>query len=488
MINHIKSERGITLISLTITVVVLVILAGVSMTLLDEDQGSQQELQEQGNVLNEFYNTANIIQNDIETELNNDYNQLISSGQTNGQTNLLGDVSIDDWNGYVNKPKLLSGMTAIYFENGTEKILTSSSSEGDWAKWYDYSNKKWANAKTSDGSYWVWIPRYAYKITNEINNGASSNISIIFVNNKNQNASKTYSVKYPELVDGKMSDYVVHPAFCTNLDNGGTNENISGFWIAKYEMSMESSPNGGTTWQYQEGVDTLTKNAGNTSSIRAVSKPNVSSWRNITISNAYLNSYHYNRNAKSHMLKNSEWGAVAYLTQSAYGRDGVEVTKNDSSTFVTGTGGVLASSTGNEFGVYDLNGGALEYVAAYILNTEGQIYRDEYGSSFATESKSTEYVTIYPHDSTSDSSVNNWKIYNNDRATRFGDAILETSTSGTGSNAWNSDSCIYPYLESSFFVRGGRNNYTDENSGIFMFGRAKGTATEDYYTFRVVLM
>ena len=79
MINHIKSERGITLISLTITVVVLVILAGVSMTLLDEDQGSQQELQEQGNVLNEFYNTANIIQNDIETELNNDYNQIIKN-------------------------------------------------------------------------------------------------------------------------------------------------------------------------------------------------------------------------------------------------------------------------------------------------------------------------------------------------------------------------------------------------------------------------
>ena len=31
--------------------------------------------------------------------------------------------------------------------------------------WYDYDKKQWANAKTLDGSYWVWIPRYAYKIT-----------------------------------------------------------------------------------------------------------------------------------------------------------------------------------------------------------------------------------------------------------------------------------------------------------------------------------
>ena len=27
-----------------------------------------------------------------------------------------------------------------------------------------YENKKWANAKTEDGSMWVWIPRYAYKV------------------------------------------------------------------------------------------------------------------------------------------------------------------------------------------------------------------------------------------------------------------------------------------------------------------------------------
>ena len=27
------------------------------------------------------------------------------------------------------------------------------------------STRKWANAKTSDGSMWVWIPRYAYSIT-----------------------------------------------------------------------------------------------------------------------------------------------------------------------------------------------------------------------------------------------------------------------------------------------------------------------------------
>ena len=488
MINHIKNESGITIVALTITVVLLVILAGVSLSLLDEDQSSQQQLKEQGNVLNEFYNTSNNLQADMEAELNSDYNQLTSGGQaSNSQINLLSEVSIEDWDGFVNRPKLLSGMTAIYYEDGTEKELTSSSSEEEWSKWYDYANKNWANAKTSDGSYWVWIPRYAYKITNTINNGASSNISIIFVNNRNQNASKTYSMQYPEIVDGKMSDYVVHPAFCTNLENGGTNENISGFWIAKYEISMESSPNGGETWDFQEGVNTLTKNAGNTSSIRAVSKPNVSSWRNITISNAYLNSYNYNKDAKSHMLKNSEWGAVAYLTQSAYGRDGVEVTKNNSTTFVTGTGGISASSTGNETGVYDLNGGAYEYVAAYISNTEAQNYRNEWGAAFATNAKSTEYATVYPYSVNSDMSINNWNEYNKSKTTRYGDAILETSTADTSITSWNSDTSVYPYLELSFFARGGVATDTDEASGIFAFNRTNGNVSEQH-SFRIVLM
>ena len=32
--------------------------------------------------------------------------------------------------------------------------------------WYDYNTQKWANVQTKDGSFWVWIPRFAYRILN----------------------------------------------------------------------------------------------------------------------------------------------------------------------------------------------------------------------------------------------------------------------------------------------------------------------------------
>ena len=39
----------------------------------------------------------------------------------------------------------------------------------------------------------------------------------------------------------------------------------------------------------------------------------------------YTSARAYATNLNSHMLKNSEWGAVAYLTESKYGRNGEEV-------------------------------------------------------------------------------------------------------------------------------------------------------------------
>ena len=41
--------------------------------------------------------------------------------------------------------------------------------------WYSYTKEKnnWANAKTEDGSLFVWIPRFAYKITYSNNTNKS---------------------------------------------------------------------------------------------------------------------------------------------------------------------------------------------------------------------------------------------------------------------------------------------------------------------------
>ena len=60
-------------------------------------------------------------------------------------------------------------MKAIHWENDTAiESDTFIPSMYDYTKPLDGSENtesRWANAVTEDGSYWVWIPRYAYKVT-----------------------------------------------------------------------------------------------------------------------------------------------------------------------------------------------------------------------------------------------------------------------------------------------------------------------------------
>ena len=90
-------------------------------------------------------------------------------------------------------------------------------------KWYDYKNKKWANIKTTAHgleAWWVWIPRYAYRIE------ADNSMDIIYVdtNNKPLNKEVFESGKLPE-------DYTVHPAFTVD------GKQLQGIWMSKYEAS-----------------------------------------------------------------------------------------------------------------------------------------------------------------------------------------------------------------------------------------------------------
>ena len=85
------------------------------------------------------------------------------------------------------------------------------------------------------------------------------------------------------------------------------------------------------------------------------------------------------------MMKNDEWGAVAYLSKSKYGKN-AEVTINSNSSYYTGGGSGNAyvsnigqSTTGTVHGVYDMSGGAWEYVAAYVDNGDSNL--TSYGSS-----------------------------------------------------------------------------------------------------------
>ena len=223
----------------------------------------------------------------------------------------------------------------------------------------------------------------------------------------------------------------------------------------------------------------------------------------------------------SHLMKNSEWGAVAYLTQSSYGRSGTEVNKNNyytstSSpyrTAVTGiyanstgtdstttlgnayytTIGVKGSSTGNISGVYDLNGCVWERTAAYISNGNDSL--STYGSSYASTTAnvngyltlSTKYATVYPYN-LSDSNTNNYTTYSGKKSSTYGygDAILETSTSGANSTSWNGDYSDFPTTSGPFFRRGGYYGVSS-SAGVFAFYDTSGSSN-DTYGFRAVLV
>ena len=306
------------------------------------------------------------------------------------------------------------------------------------------------------------------------------------------------TVRYPlgneaDYVEHNGNRYIVHPAFDNVPANGGWSTKRKGIWVAKYEMSRSTSGTSNDPSSTWDGV-----------TFRSI--PGVSSARNITIGNMYTVAKAFNTANKSHLMKNSEWGAVAYLAHSQYGRNGFEVDINNSSYFITGNGsnsttstttveevanaynreiGAHASTTGNIYGVYDMSGGAWELVAAF--NSVENSYKTNYGGSFATASASDEYATLYDNQTTS--YKGHKTIYS---VGKVGDATKEvsltgrdTSTGTTDRRNWFSDSPYVCRSDSPFFMRGGHYN-GGSDAGLFYLNNSFGNSV-DNYGFRVVL-
>ena len=359
-------------------------------------------------------------------------------------------------------------MTAIKWDDSAKDWVETDGSDPDW---YDYSSKKWANAKTSDGSYWVWIPRYAYNIPSAgYHTSTATEVSIEFMKGiSNEGATGQTIVEYNDSTTSNYtqfpSGYVIHPAF----NYGGT---VSGIWVAKFE----ASPVGATTEVANSEYD------GTDKKLQVV--PGVSSWRSITISNIYDVCKAYNEELNSHMMKNDEWGAVAYLSKSKYGKND-EVTINSNSSFYTGGGSGNAyvnngvqSTTGNVWGVYDMSGGAFEYVAAYVNN--GDSCLTIYGGSLINGDPKTKNVY------TKASIENNPNNYNQNAGV-YGDAIYETSISGSETiTAWYGDSDCFPAASLPFFIRGGGYSY-GTTAGLFSFLNYDGNS-DSSNSFRPVLV
>ena len=429
-----KENKGITLIALVITIIVLLILAGVSIAMLTGENG----ILSQAAKAKEETEKAQANEAAILDEYNKYLNNAIGGtgeGTTPPATEGATDGSWSDEKG-VNTPVIKDDMELVKWDETQNKFIPDDTKTS-----YDYDNQEWANAKvTIDGveSYFVWIPRYEYKI-NYNTPGTPED-------------GGTIDIKFiPTSQTTADEGYTIHPAFTSDINNGGWSEELPGIWVGKYESSLVNKADSSNIITDDETTgDIIVDSTNNTDKAIAV-QPGMTSWRYCTIGNQYTNAKAYSTNLNSHMLKNSEWGAVAYLTESKYGRNGTEVTINDNSSFITADAGISAnpeqSSTGNETGIYDLSGGAYEYVAAYLEGGSISI-----GNPLVSETDK-KFVTAYTGTSASS-------------AYKPGDATYETS-------GWHGDDAYFVNSNNPFFIRGGDfGNGSD--AGVFYVSRKNG--------------
>ena len=292
--NKNLNERGITLIALVITVVILIILATVSINVVLGEGGLIQRAQEAKDL------TEQAAADEAESlnSLLAQYTNIMAEEPTPPPEP---DVPYVDESIAV-APQVSEGMTPVKYDTKQNKWVRTDETDNTW---YNYANKEWANvvlggATFNEGvldesktySMLVWIPRYAYKITSQYHQNGSSagEIDIVFIDtaNKGKDGSKTYSTTYPSATTGgAMSDYVVHPAF----DYGGTA--LPGFWVGKFESS--------NTAGYGDSSSTA-----NTTNLTLQIKAGVTSWRSIRVTNIFTVCTEMNKEGNPYGLSSND--------------------------------------------------------------------------------------------------------------------------------------------------------------------------------------
>ena len=531
--KHILRQTGITIIALVITIIILLILAGVTISMATSGSG----------IFGRAKNAADVYRASAKKE--NDALDSYSSEIEKANRDAEGTFNEKQ---KLNTPVLKKGMTPVKFDNGN--IVKTSADDNEW---YNYQNKQWANAQTEDGSLWVWIPRYAYKI----NKPASSDTeqkgttNVVFLIGTTDNYIGTDGKVHNDTKRCKTEDekidtttgWTVHPAFTNessiNYRNGGWDSELYGIWVAKFEAAFATTSNvPSNKVRVSSGINysqsTVWGPVGNTNAISYVDgvygstttsikyptfQGSSYSMNYINHNDAYLlsrkltaegNIYGLSSDADSHLIKNSEWGSVSYLSKSEYGLSSVDIAVNnknlndDVNNVYAETGynnqgkewndtsieaGNSASTTGNIYGIYDMSGGTWERSAAYVNNSIGAGNRNTYGASVVTGgAQSTKYATVYPSNETNETNTDDKRSqanYNvNDKI--YGDAVRETSTKGVEKSSWYSDYSYFPGGGVPFFYRGG--GYWDgDGAGLFYFDRGSG---DSYYNhgFRSVLV
>ena len=395
--------------------------------------------------------------------------------------------------------------------------------------WYDYDNQKWANAvlvtdesreivkSANDGTtivesdilaYYTYIPRYRYLLWN-----ANNNINCLNDNCNEQEIMVEFENKTttPKSSGSTNGEWLTHPAFTF----GGSD--LNGIWVGKFTTSIDPST----------ACYTSPSNANcNQKTRNPRIKPNADMWRYLDVSSMFavtkkietnsIYGLNYYDNTDSHMMKNMEWGAVAYLSYSKYGKYGNEnyIGANKqlyinnyrvvAQAYKTETGcssgtpnasqnqsscphpypnlsleALGASTTGNIYGIYDMSGGIYEYVMGNMVTDDSQL-----GTFYANSNSGTwdsipelKYYDSYSYDT---------DFLTHGRG-HLGDATKETlKTFGTlDAGGWYSDYSYFPDTTNVWFLRGGA-AHTGANAGAFSFINGTG-APGHFHGFRVVL-
>ena len=368
-----------------------------------------------------------------------------------------------------NRPVLAEGMIPITYK-GTNWVKADE--YGAYNEWYDYGNQKWANAVMVTSTkretymnadvgttipendilaYFVWIPRYKYKLFNATYASGTTEqlIDVVFENGTSTTGTVTctYASNGAETCQNKANgNWYTHPAF-TMINASGNKTEYKGIWVGKFETTGST-----TTPTVKPGIAFL----------KGITIVNMYNASKLFKSTNYITADGANE-SDSHMMKNIEWGAVAYLKQSIYGLGITDITINSAS-YLTGGGtgtsyktNIGQSTTGNITGVYDMSGGAEEYAMGNYNKTVGR-------SGLTVSTVPMQHIDIYSGTSVS--------------ASHLGDATGETA-------GWYSDYAAFVNSSYPWFLRGGY-YVNEDNVGAFSFNINTGDAYI-YYGFRVVL-
>mgnify|MGYP004476705509 CR=1 FL=1 len=287
----IKETKGITLIVLVITIVVLLILAGVAIATLNGNDNIIKNANTAVGKYNEKTNEEQGILNSLEEKLKEYTNGGSSNPTAPEEPDTPPTTPTVDGNGLATKNETIkpsadnpnnlqivipTGFAPAILQTGTTQSLPGEDGSvkekmtaSQWNNITAEDINKGIVVVDADGNEFVWIP-----ITDTSKFARTA--WTVGINKVTQTLADT-STKYAYWEDTNTSEY-------TNMVTSVTNN--KGFYVARYEASADSS------------------------STKAQSKRGAATWINISQTDAITAASKYNKTLNSHLMYGIEWDSI----------------------------------------------------------------------------------------------------------------------------------------------------------------------------------